>query len=228
MRRDNARVRRAATIATLAVMKVSRTLILGLLLAAFVIVPFMLFGDRLESWAHAMLLDRRPAGGWPRLLCVGLLVGDVVLPVPSSLVSAAAGLWWGLWQGTLLSLAGMQIGSWFGYWLGTRATALRRWVGEAEAGRLHQWFARHGEWIVVTLRPVPVLAEASTIFAGFSRMNLARFSVLSLVANLCVSLFYAAVGSLLGNHTPGGGMLLLLLVLVAIAGFGVIARRLRG
>ena len=209
-------------------MKFSRTLILGLLLAAFVIVPFILFGDRLEAWAHVMLLDRRPTGWWPRVLCVGLLIGDVVLPVPSSLVSAAAGLWWGLWQGTLLSLAGMQLGSWFGYWLGARATALQRWVGEDEAARLHRWFTRHGEWIVVTLRPVPVLAEASAIFAGFSRMSVARFSVLSLVANLCVSLFYAAAGALLGRHTPGSGILLLLLILAAIAGFWVLARRLRG
>lgn len=221
------RVPRVAHPATLRAMKISRTLILGLALAAFVIVPFILFGDRLEAWAHVMFLDRHPTGWWPRLLCIGLLIGDVVLPVPSSLVSAAAGLWWGLWQGALLSLVGMQLGSWFGYWLGARATALQRWVGGDEAARLNRWFTRHGEWIVVTLRPVPVLAEASAIFAGFSRMSLARFSVLSLVANLAVSLFYGSAGALLGQHTHGSGMLLLLLVLVAIAGFGVIARRLR-
>jgi len=203
----------------------SRTLLLGIALAILVIVPFVLFGDRLEAWAHALLLDRRPAGFAPRALCVLLLAGDVVLPVPSSVLSTAAGLWWGLWQGALLSTLGMQLGSWLGFWLGLRATALRRWVGDDEASRLHRWFARHGEWIVVTLRPVPVLAEASAVFAGFSRMRAGRFSALSLVANACVSLFYAAAGALLGRNTPGTGMLLLLLVLAGVAATWAVARR---
>jgi uncharacterized membrane protein YdjX (TVP38/TMEM64 family) len=205
--------------------RLSRTLLLGLALALLVIVPFVLFGDRIEAWAHALLLDRRPQGLLPRVVCVVLLVSDVLLPVPSSLVSTAAGLWWGWLQGTLLSTLGMQLGSWFGFWLGLNATALRRWVGEDEAARLHRWFARHGEWVVVTLRPVPVLAEASAVFAGFSRMDPVRFSLLSLAANLCVSLFYAAAGAWLGRSAPGAGLVLLLVALVVIAAFGIVARR---
>jgi uncharacterized membrane protein YdjX (TVP38/TMEM64 family) len=206
-------------------MRLSRTLWLGLALAVLVIVPFVLFGERVEAWAHALLLDRRPQGVTPRLVCVLLLASDVVLPVPSSVVSTAAGLWWGLWQGALLSTLGMQLGSWLGFVLGARATALRRWVGEDEAARLHQAFARHGEWIVVTLRPVPILAEASAVFAGFSRMDATRYSALSLAANACVSLFYAAVGSLLRARAPGAGMVALIVALVAVAASWSMARR---
>jgi uncharacterized membrane protein YdjX (TVP38/TMEM64 family) len=197
------------------------------LLAVLVIAPFLLFGARIEAWAHALLLDRRPAGLAPRALCVLLLASDVVLPVPSSVVSTAAGLWWGLWAGAGLSTLGMQLGSWLGYALGMRATALRRWVGEDEAERLHRAFVRHGEWIVVTLRPVPVLAEASAVFAGFSRMDVRRYTALSLAANACVSLFYAAAGALLRDRAPGAGMVLLIATLVAVAGAWSWARRLR-
>jgi uncharacterized membrane protein YdjX (TVP38/TMEM64 family) len=136
------------------------------LLAVLVIAPFVLFGARIEAWAHALLLDRRPTGLAPRALCVALLASDVVLPVPSSVVSTAAGLWWGLWEGAALSTLGMQLGSWLGYALGMRATALRRWVGEDEAERLHRAFARHGEWIVVTLRPVPVPVDPADASEG--------------------------------------------------------------
>ena len=205
----------------------SRTLLLAIVLVVLVIVPFVLFGDRVEAWAHARFLDRRPEGLLPRALCALLLASDVVLPVPSSVLSTAAGLWWGLWQGALISTLGMQLGSWLGFWLGARATALRRWIGESEAARLHRAFARHGDWIVVTLRPVPVLAEASAVFAGFSRMSLSRFSVMSLAANACVSLFYAAAGALLGRRAPGTGLLLLALLLVGVATVGTAASRLR-
>lgn len=192
-----------------------------------VIVPFVWFGDRVEVWAHALFLDRRPAGLMPRLLCVLLLAGDVVLPVPSSVLSTAAGLWWGLWEGALISTLGMQLGSWLGYWLGSRASGLRRWIGDHEAERLRRAFARHGDWIVVTLRPVPVLAEASAVFAGFGRMHAGRFGLMSLAANACVSLFYAIAGVLLGRKSPGAGVLLLLLVLMGVATVGTAASRLR-
>jgi len=205
----------------------SRIILLAIALAVLVIVPFVLFGDRIEAWTHSLLLDRRPHGLLPRLLCVLLLVSDILLPVPSSVVSTAAGLWWGLWQGSLISLIGMQLGSWLGYALGSRATALRRWVGDEEVASLNRWFARHGEWIIVMLRPVPVLAEASTLFAGFSRMDWVRYNVLSLAANACISLFYGVLGSFFRNRAPGAAALFLLVLLAAIAAWWTIAKRFR-
>ena len=45
------------------------------------------------------------------------------------------------------------------------------------------------------LRPVPVLAEASCLFAGASRMAWGRFAMLASLANLGISLAYAAAGA---------------------------------
>jgi uncharacterized membrane protein YdjX (TVP38/TMEM64 family) len=202
-----------------------RSILLGAIVLALVIVPFILFGDRIEAWSHTVLLDRRPAGPWPAVLCVVLLVSDVLLPVPSSLVSTACGLWWGLWAGTALSALGMTLGSVLGYAIGRYAQSARRWVGEAEVARLERLFARHGEWIVVVLRPVPVLAEASAVFAGFSRMAIGRYMALSVAANVCVSLFYAGLGALIQRRAPAAGMLVLLLLLAGVAVAGIVARR---
>jgi hypothetical protein len=145
------------------VRRIPRSVVIGLAVFALVILPFVLWGDRFDAWAHA-LLDHEPRGLMPPLICIALLAGDVVLPVPSSLVSTAAGYWWGLWGGALVVMLGMTLGSWLGYVLGAKASGLRRWMGEGEAERMHRLFARHGEWIVVMLRPVPVLAEASAVF----------------------------------------------------------------
>ena len=48
-------------------------------------------------------------GGWAALLGVGLLIADVVLPVPSSLVMIAHGALFGVAWGTLLSLVGSAL-----------------------------------------------------------------------------------------------------------------------
>lgn len=43
-------------------------------------------------------------------------------------------------------------------------------------------------------RPVPVLAEASAVFAGIGGMRPGRFLTISVLANLGISAAYAAVG----------------------------------
>ena len=206
-------------------LRIPRSVQLGIAVLVLVILPFLLFGDRIDAWAHVHLLDHRPSGLVPPSLCVLLLAGDIVLPVPSSLVSLAAGFWWGLWGGAAVIMLGMTLGSWLGYVLGRQAKALLRWMGPDEAERLHRLFARHGEWIVLTMRPVPVLAEASAVFAGFSRMDPRRYAALSLAANACIALFYGAAGALLGRSERGASLLVLLGLLVVVAIAWSAARR---
>ncbi|WP_437631652.1 TVP38/TMEM64 family protein [Sorangium sp. So ce854] len=167
----------------------------GLLLLG-ILVPFFLFADRLEAAARALLASPPPAAA-TALVLGGLLAGDVVLPVPSSFVSTAAGGLLGFWRGTAVSWAGMMAGSALGYWLGARAgaPALRRMVGEAELARLARAAERHGPWFLLLFRGVPVLSEASVVFAGAGRMPRRAFATVTALANLGISATYAAVGA---------------------------------
>lgn len=71
---------------------------------------------------------------------VGLLVADVVLPVPSSLLMIAHGAWFGAAVGSALSLAGGVGAALAGYGLGRWAgpPVLRRVCSAAE----REWAAR--------------------------------------------------------------------------------------
>src|SRR5687767_3172819 len=142
----------------------------GLLLAA-ILVPFFLFGEGLEVAARSFL-EAHPPGWQVALALSSLLAGDIFLPVPSSLVNTAAGALLGFWRGTATCWAGMMVACGLGYQLGARAgeSALRRMVGETEVARLARLAERHGHWFLLAFRAVPVLAEASVIFAGASRM----------------------------------------------------------
>lgn len=202
---------------------------LALLLAAL-LVPFFLWGERLDVWAADFArspADRRLVG-----LALGLLLAaDVVLPVPSSLVSTALGALLGWPGGFLVSTLGMTAACWAGHRLGGSAGrgAAGRLVSERDLAWLEAASRRWGAGAIVLLRAVPALAEASAIFAGVSRMPLGRFLLVSALSNAGISAVYAAVGA----YAAGAGSFLLAfagaLLLPGLAQLAAVgARALRG
>lgn len=171
------------------------TLLVGAVLAV-VLLPFLLFGERMEAWTADLL---RTGAERPAVVALGivlLLAGDLFLPVPSSLVGTAAGYFLGFVGGTLTSLAGMTAGALLAYALGKGSgrTVARRFVGRGEVERLERLRERFGDWAIVVARPLPVLAEASAVLAGMGRMPLRRFLLLTTLSNLGISAAYAAIG----------------------------------
>jgi uncharacterized membrane protein YdjX (TVP38/TMEM64 family) len=178
-----------------------RWLLLAAILLALILVPFALFEDSMTAWARDFLM--RPQASW--ILASGiaaLLAGDLLLPVPSSIVSTAAGALLGFAAGTLASWAGMTAGCVLGYWLGVRAARepARRILGEAEMLRMVRAQRRWGAWTVLLLRPIPVLAEASVVYAGMGALPFHRFLALTAAANLAISAVYAYLGAFLGAN----------------------------
>jgi uncharacterized membrane protein YdjX (TVP38/TMEM64 family) len=164
-------------------------------LIALVLVPFFLFEDQFNAFAAAMTQDG--TARWVAATSIfGLLALDVVLPVPSSIVSTAAGVLLGFWRGAAVIWLGMTTACLLGYAIGSRASAAaRRFVGDEGLARAERLVSRYGDWTIVLCRPVPVLAEASVIFAGIIRAPFATFLVVTTLANLGVAIGYAAFGA---------------------------------
>jgi uncharacterized membrane protein YdjX (TVP38/TMEM64 family) len=164
-------------------------------LFALILVPFLLFDDQFT--ALAARLARGEGSTWYVAAGIGaLLASDVVLPVPSSLVSAAAGALLGFWSGAAVIWIGMTASCVLGYWIGARsAGAARRFVGEAGLSRAAGIADRYGSLAIVLSRPVPVLAEASLVFAGLVHVPFRRVLALCALSNLGIALGYAAIGA---------------------------------
>jgi uncharacterized membrane protein YdjX (TVP38/TMEM64 family) len=151
---------------------------------ALILIPFFLWDESIQAWTERFLA-RREARAMVAAALGGLLVADVLLPVPSSLVIAAGAVTLGFGVGTVVSWMGLSAGCLVGYALGRSSG--ERLLGVEEIDRMR---ARHiwlGSGMVFFLRGVPVLAEASVIYAGIIRMPLGRFFVLTCVANLLVA-----------------------------------------
>ena len=133
-------------------------------------------------------------------LGVGLLIVDVLLPVPSSLVMVAHGALFGVVVGTLLSLLGSVGAALFGFAIGRRGKGvLARVVSPAESARADHLLERWGSLAIIATRPLPVLAETVAIMAGASPMSWSRIAFASLVGSLPPALLYALTGAAVAN-----------------------------
>ena len=146
---------------------------------------------------------------------VGLLVGDVVLPVPSSLVMLAHGALFGVVLGALLSLVGTAGAAVAGVWIGRRGERLLA-VPASERRRAQDLVDRWGVVAVVATRPVPVLAEATAIMAGAAGASPFRVGVAAAAGGLPAALLYALAGSLVVNAISGAAVFVAVLAVAAL------------
>jgi len=173
-----------------------RTLALLAVVLAAIVVPFCLYGDAVNAWTDHLLAQTEAHRLTVGLLLVLLLASDIVMPVPSSLASTACGMALGFLGGVAASFAGMSLSALAGYLIGRYSSrAVDTLIGAGEAEMLSNFQRRQGIWLLLALRPVPVLAEASVVFSGFSRQPFAHVFAVTSLGNAAVSLIYAAIGA---------------------------------
>jgi uncharacterized membrane protein YdjX (TVP38/TMEM64 family) len=172
-----------------------RWTILTCLVLALILVPFVLWEDSINAWTSRLLA---PAAGRATLaaLVILLLASDVLLPIPSSFVSAGAVSLLGAWQGGSSVFIGMTCAAWLGYVLGRFGgqPLVARLAGPSELERARRMMNRYGSWVVLVCRGVPVLAEASTLLGGATRLSAWRFALASGLGNLGLAGAYALIG----------------------------------
>lgn len=172
----------------------------------FIIIPFLVFGKWLE--AYSIDLIDRANGIEIAFAAIILLAADVLLPIPSSIVSLAAAAALSAWAGAAVIWMGMSLGA-----------VLGGMIGKGLLGPIERQLANHPEkalglvsrwgWIgLIALRPVPVLAEASVLIAAARGMPLGKLSLLTALANIPVALLYGYFGALVLGDVPLGHLLL--------------------
>lgn len=178
------------------VVSVSRVLIAIILCLAVPIVPFVIIGELPgERWLssqddHALLFG---------LTGSGLLLSDVLLPIPSSIVGSLLGARLGMLGGFVTTFAGLTGGHVIGYWIGR--LALKRL--DADMPTAPTLLA------VFLSRPVPVLAEAVTFAAGATAAPFLPFLSLVVAGNVLYAAVLAGNGAaLLPDGFVGVGLVL--------------------
>ena len=170
------------------------------LLLAGTIGPWLIWGEAFDrSFSLGGTLTwLRELGPWAAAAGVGLLVADIALPIPSTIVMSALGATYGFWVGSLLSILGSMLAGLTAYglarWAGRPAAI---WIaGEDSLVRTDELFARGGAWLVLTSRWLPILPEAVACLAGLARMPFRTFFWALTVGSVPLGLTFAWIGTL--------------------------------
>ncbi|MGJ8643240.1 MAG: TVP38/TMEM64 family protein [Luteolibacter sp.] len=167
-------------------------------LGVFFLLGWMLFGEGIEAaWdvervAKAMESTR----GWAWAVGILLLVADLLLPVPGTVVMSALGAVYGVWLGGVFAAVGSFLAGLCGYGVGRffdKKTA-KRWLGEKDFERGGQLFDKGGGWVVAVSRALPILPEVISCMAGLVRMPFGKFYVALACGSVPMGFLFAWIG----------------------------------
>jgi len=204
-------------------MKLGRLLRLATALALCLLLVFLVF-----EWTGASRLmepNALHAGGpLAAVLGVALLVVDVVLPVPSSVIMLAHGAWFGALGGALLSVTGGALATLTAILLGRVARGfVERMISEEERALATRLVDRWGMAAIAATRPIPILAETVAITAGAIGVAPLPALIAGTLGSVPAGLLYAWAGAR-GLDSASDAAVFALVLLVTLALF-LVGRR---
>lgn len=191
-------------------------------IATFVLLSFLI----VEALGVPLLVDPSAwlyeGGIGAALIGGGLLLGDVFLPVPSSVIMIAHGAVVGIVGGTLLSLVSSVGGAMIGWWIGHRGKGrLQRLISPTGQQNANRLLGRWGVVAIVISRFLPIVAETVSIMSGTTSLGWRKVLMATTIGTLPAALIYAIAGSLATDLASGAlvtGAVILLAGLTAIIG----------
>jgi uncharacterized membrane protein YdjX (TVP38/TMEM64 family) len=162
------------------------------------LVPGLLLGDQIDDYfgGEEGVHRLQAYGPWAGIVAIGLIISDLVLPVPSTAVIAALGMIYGPWLGGLLGGVGSLLAGLVAYGgcrlLGQRF--MRILVSEASLEKLSRFFSKHGTWAIALSRWMPLLPEALCCLAGMAHMRLGPFLAALACGSLAMGFAFGFLG----------------------------------
>ena len=175
-----------------------RNLIVFAILFLFVVISFLLWGDwfmQFFSGGEAINVLMK-YGRWAWAVGILLLISDLFLPLPATLVMSALGYVYGPLVGGVLSAVGGFLSGMlaFGICKGLGLKGAKFILGEKDLDRGRKIFSTNGGWVVAISRWLPVLPEVISCMAGLNRMETHKFAIALLCGSLPLGFVFAYIG----------------------------------
>ena len=180
-----------------------RLALLGCALLVGVLLPFVLWSHGLEAMTPSWLQDQ-DGQAWLAATGITLLITDVLLPVPSSVIAVTLCWHLGPWGGGLAVTVGVFLAFTTGYGLGRLLpeSRLRQWIGPALWDSIRHGAREQATWWILLARPLPVLAELTAIVAGVWRLPLRVALAPAALSSAVIGFLYGG-SAWLGARAPG-------------------------
>ena len=197
-------------------------------IAALFLISWGLFGESLEAaWNVGTLTEHfEQAKSWAWLLGVLLLLADLLLPIPGTIVISALGAVYGFWIGGLIATIGSMLAGILGYGVGRffDEKFAKRWLGEKDFERGKRLFDKSGAWVVAVSRALPILPEVLACMAGLLRMPFGKFVIALACGSIPMGFLFAWIGDI-GRDQPAWGFAFSIGVPAVLWGLAALMRR---
>lgn len=169
-----------------------------LFLAILIIASFLIWGEWFaniftEEGVNHVLNNY---GQWAWLFGIGLLIGDLFLPLPATILMSGLGFIYGPILGGLLATLGNFLSGLLAYGicrsLGREGAV--RILGEKDLAKGEKVFNTNGGWIVAISRWLPIIPEIVSCMAGLNQMRFRFFAVALLCGSLPLGFTFAYIG----------------------------------
>ncbi|MCA9256315.1 MAG: VTT domain-containing protein [Phycisphaerales bacterium] len=196
-----------------------RLFVVILVLTLLFTAPLLIFGDTFDVALSGdeAVARLRGYGQWAWIVGIGLIVADLLLPIPATAVMAALGIIYGPVVGGVVSGAASFLAGAIAYtatrMMGHRAAVFI--VGERDLARTERFFERAGGYAIVFSRPLPILPEVTACLAGLAEMRRRVFFVALAIGSVVTGFAYAWVGHA-GAANPGIAMAIGAIIPIAI------------
>ena len=141
---------------------------------------------------------------------------SALIPIPSEVTMPFAGFLSGLgymnfWVAVTVGAFGNLVGSWIAYYLGYRKgevwlrAAIKKWgkyllIRESELDKSMEWFTKHGQKVTFTSRLLPVVRTFISLPAGIAKMEIYKFSFLTILGSFLWSAILTYAGLKMGEN----------------------------
>lgn len=191
------------------------TVIATLILASFLIV---------EALGVPLLTDptdRMNEGGWiAATIGGGLLLADVFIPIPSSVIMITHGAIFGILGGFVLSLVASVGGAMIGWWVGHRGGRwMDRIISPKEKEQANDFIARYGILAIIISRLIPIVAETVAIMSGTTNLGWKRVLIATTIGAAPPALIYAIAGEATDDFASGAIVTVCVVIVAGIAWF---------
>ncbi|MCA9392144.1 DedA family protein [candidate division WWE3 bacterium] len=153
--------------------------------------------------------------GYPGIFLVSFLE-NVFTPIPSEAIIPFAGILVSQGQfnlvlvvlaATIGSIVGAYVFYGLGYWMGSERfrAFIIKWgkyifVSESDVDRAEEWFEKYEDWAVLICRVIPLVRSFISIPAGYVKMPLLKFTVLTGIGTAVWSTFLVYLGIIYGDN----------------------------
>ncbi len=174
-----------------------RTTLYFLGFLTFGLTLFALIGDTFEDLAWTEQ-NRQ----WVWLIAIGLLIADIFIPIPTTMIITAMGQRYGLVPGAWIGIVGTFSAGVIAYGL-TRMLGIRfaKWLLGDELEKVEKLFEERGSFAVACSRWLPLIPEAVSCLAGLARMHFGRYCLALLSGVVPMSIAYAVLAGISDNKT---------------------------